>query len=149
MPMPPVAELKRLFRAAPFVAELGLELESIGPGECVTSLALEPRHLQQYGAAHAGVLATVADHTAGAAAYSLVPDDCRIVTAEFKLSILRAVSGGRLECRARVLKPGRQFSFVESEVFCIDSGESRLVAKASATIAVLAPAADEPQGAQR
>jgi uncharacterized protein (TIGR00369 family) len=147
MPMPPLAELKRLFRAAPFIAELGLELESIAPGECVTSLALEPRHLQQYGAVHAGVLATVADHTAGGAAYSLVADGCRTVTVEFKLSLLRTAASGRLECRARVLKPGRQFSFVESEVFCTDAGKTQLVAKASATIAVLPPAAGEPQGA--
>ena len=97
---------------------------------------------------HAGVLATVADHTAGAAAYSLAADGCRTVTVEFKLSLLRTAHGGRLECRARVLKPGRQFSFVEAEVFCTDAGRTQLVAKVSATIAVLPPAAGALQGAR-
>lgn len=142
MPLPPLQELQQAFRAAPFIAELGLELESIGAGECVTVLALRPAHLQQYGFVHAGVLATMADHTAGGAAYTLAGDGCRIVTAEFKLSILRAATGGRLTCRAVVLKPGRQFSFVESEVSCSNAGETRLVAKASATLAVLAGTAD-------
>lgn len=137
MPVPALTDLKQMFRAAPFVAELGLELESIGAGECSTALELRPEHLQQYGFVHAGVLATVADHTAGAAAYTLAAEGSRIVTAEFKLSILRAATGGRLTCRASVLKPGRQFTFVESEVSCSGGGETRLVAKASATIAVL------------
>ena len=138
MSTPTLTDLKRMFRAAPFVAELGLELESIGAGECATALELGPGHLQQYGLAHAGVLAAMADHTAGAAAYTLAADGSRIVTVEFKLSILRAATSGRLTCRATVLKPGRQFTFVESEVSCSDGGETRLVAKASATLAVLA-----------
>jgi uncharacterized protein (TIGR00369 family) len=141
MPVPDLADLRKAFRDAPFIAELGLQLESIGPGECVTVLELQPRHLQQYGFIHAGVLATVADHTAGAAAFTLAADGCRVVTAEFKLSILRAATGGRLLCRATMLKAGRQFSFVESEVSCLSAGESRLVAKASATMAILAAAA--------
>ena len=58
-----IATLREMFRQAPFIAELGLELESIGPGECVTTLDLQPRHLQQNGFVHAGVQATLADHT--------------------------------------------------------------------------------------
>lgn len=139
--MKPLEELRAAFRAAPFVAELGLELESIGAGECITVLELRPAHLQQYGFVHAGVLATMADHTAGAAAYTMAAEGSRIVTAEFKLSLLRAATGGRLVCRAFVLKPGRQFTFVESEVSCSHGGETRLVAKASATLAVLAAGA--------
>lgn len=142
MPIPELAELRRLFRTAPFIAELGLELESIGAGECVTVLDLQPRHLQQHGFVHAGVLATMADHTAGAAAFTLATDGCRVVTAEFKISMLRAAQGEKLVCRATVLKSGRQFSFVESEVSCVAAGESRPVAKASATMAILAGARD-------
>jgi len=140
MPVPELADLKKAFHAAPFIGELGLELESIGAGQCVTVLELQPRHLQQHGFVHAGVLATMADHTAGAAAFTLIAPGCRVVTAEFKISMLRAAQGEKLVCRATVLKPGRQFSFVESEVSCVSAGESRLVAKVSATMAILADA---------
>lgn len=123
--------MKERFRCAPFVADVGLELESLGAGECVTCLDIEPRHLQQNGFVHAGVQATMADHSAGAAAGDSV------VTVEFKLSLLRAARGERLVCRSRVLKSGTQFCFAESEVYCVSSGEERLVAKASATLAVV------------
>lgn len=129
--------LKEVFRSAPFIADLGIEPESAGGGECVTTLQLERRHLQQNGYVHAGVLATMADHSAGAAAFTICPGGSYVLTVEFKLSLLRAAQGERIVCRAKVLKPGKQFSFVESEVFCVASGQEKLVAKASATIAIL------------
>lgn len=131
--------LKEIFRRAPFIADLGMELESLEPGDCVTTLAIEPRHLQQRGFVHAGVLAAIADHTAGAAAFMLVSSGSSVLTAEFKLSLLRPARGERLRCQAKVIKPGRRFSFAESEVFCEAAGEERLVAKASATMVVVMP----------
>ncbi len=129
--------MKERFRCAPFVADVGLELESLGAGECVTCLDIEPRHLQQNGFVHAGVQATMADHSAGAAAFTCVAAGDSVVTVEFKLSLLRAARGERLVCRSRMLKSGTQFCFAESEVYCVSSGEERLVAKASATLAVV------------
>jgi uncharacterized protein (TIGR00369 family) len=136
-----LALLQKMFRRAPFVAELGMELESLGAGECVTVLRVEPRHLQQTGIVHAGVQATMADHTAGAAASTVVPAGSAVVTAEFKISLLRAARGEQLRCRSRVLKPGRQLVFVESEVWCTGPSDEHLVAKASATMTVIAAAA--------
>lgn len=133
-----LAALRERFQRAPFIADLGLELDSIGLGECVTVLELQPRHLQQNGVVHAGVQATLADHTAGAAASMLVADGFYVMTAEFKISLLRSAQGERLICQAKVLKPGKQFSFVEAEVFCISAGTKRLIAKASATLAIIA-----------
>ena len=139
MSMPDLVTLKQMFRRAPFVAEIGMELESIGDGECVTVLRVEPRHLQQNGVVHAGVQATMADHTAGAAA-DTVAAGAAVMTAEFKLSLLRAARGDLLRCRARVLKPGRQRVFVESEVWCTAATEEQLVSKASATMSVMTAA---------
>ena len=136
-----LAAMKAIYRAAPFVADLDLELESIGAGECAAVLKVAPRHLQQNGFVHAGVQTTLADHTAGAAASTVAAAGHHIVTAEIKVSFLRAAKGTELRCQARVLKPGRQFVFVESEVYCGAPGALVLVAKASATMAVVAPPA--------
>ncbi|MDX1569692.1 MAG: PaaI family thioesterase [Xanthomonadales bacterium] len=130
--------VKNVFHSAPFIAALGMKLESVGEGECVTTLELAERHLQQNGVVHAGVLFTVADHTAGGAASTLVPTDAYVLSAEVKISLLRAAKGEKLICRARVLKPGKRLSFVEAEVFCVADGKESLVAKASGTMAVIA-----------
>ena len=128
-------EIQRIFRAARFISDLGIELDSVGDGECVTTLDLKDRHLQQDGYVHAGVHATIADHTAGVAAATLLRDRQMVLSVEFKINLLRAARGDRLICRAEVLKPGRRFSVVESEVFCVDGGDEQLVSKMTATIA--------------
>lgn len=128
-------EIQRIFRAARFISDLGIELESVGEGQCVTTLELKDRHLQQDGYVHAGVHATIADHTAGVAAATLLREHQMVLSVEFKINLLRPARGERLICRAEVLKPGRRFSVVESEVSCVDDGEERLVSKMIATIA--------------
>ena len=126
------------FAGAPFVRENAIRLVDCGPGWCTSVVELEPRHLQQGGVAHGGLLATIADHTAGGAAATLVPAGSRTLTAELKVSMLRAAKGQRLECRAEVIKPGRAISFVEAEVHAVNGEHRELVAKASATMAVMA-----------
>ena len=61
-----------------------------------------------------------------------------ILTAEFKISLLRAVVAKKLHCRAEVVRPGSQLCFVEASVEAETAdGERKLVARASVTLAVL------------
>jgi len=125
------------FSAAPFVAHLGIELENLGDGWCEAALRLQDWHLQQTGVAHAGVLATLADHCAGAAASTQLAEGEFVVTVEFKINLLRGAKGERLHCRAEVLKRGSTLTVVESQVYAESAGRRDLVAKLNATMAVL------------
>ncbi|MBN1346843.1 MAG: PaaI family thioesterase [Phycisphaerae bacterium] len=130
-------KIGELFHRAAFVRDVGIELADVGPGWCETTLALRPKHFQQDNVVHAGVEATIADHTAGAAGNSLVGADKYVLTAEFKINFLRPARGERLSCRAEVLKAGRTLIVVESEVFSHEGDAAKLVAKAVVTLAVL------------
>jgi len=129
---------RRFFARSPFMVDLGVEPVEVGEGTMTTSLALATRHLQHTGQVHAGVMATLADHTMGAAAQTTAPDGFWIITAELKTSLLRPGKGERLVCVASVIKPGRQVCFTEAEVFAESGGQRTLVCKASATMAVVA-----------
>ncbi len=132
--------IQRAFADAPFIAHLGIELEGIGEGWCEASLSVQPWQLQQTGVVHAGAVATLADHCAGAAASVGLDAGAHVVTAEYKINLLSGAQGERLYCRAEVLKPGRTLRTVESEVFAERSGKRSLVAKLNATMAVIRPA---------
>ena len=58
--------VERIFQDAQFVQALGIELTSWGKGWCETRVNVLPTHRQQHGFIHAGVLMTLADHTAAA-----------------------------------------------------------------------------------
>ena len=133
-----LADARRFFHASPFIVDIGLEPVEVNEGRITTVLALEPRHLQHTGQAHAGVMATMADQSMGAAAQTLAPEGHWIVTAELKTSVVRPARGERLVCEAHVLRPGRTLSFTEAEVYAESGGERKLVCKASATMAVTA-----------
>jgi len=136
-------EIERIFRSAPFIVDLGLRLDSVVTGECRTSLVLSERHLQQDGYVHAGVQATVADHSAGVAAATLIASGQYVLTAEFKINLLRSAKGSHLTCVSKVLKAGRSLTIVESEVFCGTPDETRLVSKATITVAVVGPRSEK------
>ena len=137
MPDPTVDEARAFFAAPRSSPTWAWKSTPFGEGECATSLAIAPRHLQHSGQVHAGVLTTLADHTAGAAAQTLAPEGTFVATVELKISLLRPAKGERLVCRGRVLKPGRQLSFVEAEVHCVEGGKEHLVAKVSATMTMI------------
>ena len=83
---------------------------------------------------HAGVQATLADHSAGAAAGTLMPADHVVLSVEFKIQLLRPAVGERLLCRAHVIRPGRQIVATESNVFACRGEDEKLVSKLTATM---------------
>lgn len=129
-----------IFEDAAFVHDLGITLTAAGPGWCETSLEVQDRHLQQHGFAHAGVVTTLADHTAGGAARAAVPPGCDVLTIEFKINFLRPVTDRTLTARGQTLQAGRKIVVAESEVFAGRGDERRLVAKCVSTLTVI------PQG---
>lgn len=130
--------LDRLFKKAAFIQNLGLKPGDAGAGFCETHLEIQNYHKQQNRLVHAGVLATIADHSAGGAATTLLKPGQYVLTVEFKINLLRPAKGRALRCRAQVLKAGGRLSFVESELYSRDSEDKEtLVAKASVTLAIL------------
>ncbi len=132
--------VRAIFERAPFIGDLGVALSDLGPGWCESVLRIAPKHLQQDGYIHAGVQATIADHTAGGAAGTVAKPGDLVLTVEFKINLLRPALGDRLRCRATVLRDGRTITVVESEVFARKDNAEKLVSKAMVTLA-LVPAA--------
>src|ERR1700758_5609791 len=125
--------VRKVFERARFVRSVGIELISFGDGWCETRIGVVPAHEQQHGLVHAGVLMTLADHTCGGAAATMVPPCQDVITVDNKFSFLRPASGPVLYCRAQVLHAGRRLAFVEADVMA-ERGDGRMLAvKATST----------------
>jgi len=131
-------QVRRRFAEARFLEHVGITLEGLGRGWAETALVVGPQHGQAQGFVHAGVQATMADHTAGTAGGTLVGDDQAVLTVEMKLNLLRPAVGKSLRCRAEVVKAGKSLMFCEAKVHAGGADGEKLVATFTSTLAVVA-----------
>lgn len=117
-----------------FIQYCGYHPEIVRSGFFQSGVQIEEHHRQQDGFIHAGVMATMADHTAGYAAFTTVPDEFQILTIEFKINFLRPAYGDSLICRSTVIRGGSRIIISESEVFDRRGEEEVLAAKAMVTL---------------
>lgn len=122
-----------------FMKLMGFDLNVIAPGTTSGVLKLGQEHQQQTGLVHGGVIATVADIVAGFAAFTLVPEDYHVVTAELKISYFQPGKGDMLSAVGKVIKSGRKMSFCEAEVYAHKGEKKQLIAKATTTMAHIPP----------
>jgi uncharacterized protein (TIGR00369 family) len=126
-----------IFHDAAFIRHLAITLESAGRGWCRTSIAIGADHLQQHGFVHAGVITTLADHTAGGAARAAVEPGTDVITIEFKINFLKPAKAGALAATGQVLRAGKTIIASESEVYAMSADGPVLVAKCMSTLAVI------------
>jgi uncharacterized protein (TIGR00369 family) len=117
-----------------FIRFCGLKAVQATWGKFESMVEIEEEHRQQDGFIHAGVMATMADHTAGYSAFTIVPENMQILTIEFKINFLRPAFGKALRCYSRVIREGRQVIVSESEVFDVRGDQEVAVAKAMVTL---------------
>jgi uncharacterized protein (TIGR00369 family) len=120
-----------------FIAYCRFEAEVVRRGYFQSKVKIEDQHRQQDGFIHAGVMATMADHTAGYAAFTTVGEEFQILTIEFKVNFLKPAHGEALVCRSKVIRGGNTIIISESEVFDLRKGEENLAAKAMVTLMVV------------
>lgn len=116
---------------------IGISLTDISAGEVWAKVPISQEVSQQDNIAHGGLTLTLADVVAGFAAYSLVEENQRVVTAELKNSFFKPGKGDYLIGKGTVVKAGRQMMFCESEIFAETNGERTLIAKSTSIMAVI------------
>jgi uncharacterized protein (TIGR00369 family) len=117
----------------PFVTHLKILTESLGEGQALLSLPIEPHLTNSLGTVHGGVIMSLLDVALCTAARTLHPESTGVVTIDMSTSFIGGGKAGRLLAEARVMKDARTMSFVEGEA---KNEDGSLVAKAIATVRV-------------
>ena len=119
-------------RSSPFFDRIGPLLSRPGPAGPEVALAIDDRHVNDRGFAHAGVLSSVADVALGyATAFSQDPP-VPVVTTSLTIDFAgRAVPGDMLVATVDVQRVGRRMAFAN----CYLSVGERRIARASAVFA--------------
>lgn len=115
----------------PFSRLLGAELTAFSPGKAEITLPLREDLRQQYGYAHGGVLAYLADNALTYAGGSVLQ---HVVTGEMKINYIRPGLGEALIARAHVVSHGKSQAVCRCDIFARDGDEEKLCAAAQGTI---------------
>ena len=117
------------------MATLGIAIARLEPGMIELGMDYDPAYTQQHGFIHAGIITTALDSACGYAAFSLMPPDAAVLTAEFKSNFLAPAKGRRFAFRAEVIKPGRTLTVYDARAYALDDGAAeRLIATMMATL---------------
>ena len=117
-----------------FVEFCGIQSLKIESGLFESRVLIDDNHRTQDNFIHAGLIATMSDHTAGYAAFTLVPEDTRILTIEFKINFLKPAFGTALHCCSEVISQGRQIIVAQSSVYDIRDTTKKMVSKSTITL---------------
>jgi uncharacterized protein (TIGR00369 family) len=120
---------------------IGASLGAVAPGVVEITLPFRDDLTQQKGFVHGGIIGMIADSACGYAAYSLMPADCTLVTAEYKINILAAATTSLL-ARGEVVKAGRTLTVARAEVYAVGGTH---IATMQQTLMMLRGRTDHPE----
>ena len=117
-----------------FIKHCDLEAVSIKKGSFESRVLIGEHHRTQDNFIHAGLMATMADHTAGYAAFTTVSEDFRILTIGFSINFLKPAYGNALRCRSHIITKGKQIIVAGSKIYDVREDHETHVAEALVTL---------------
>jgi uncharacterized protein (TIGR00369 family) len=129
------------FLAQGLMTTLGATLVLVSDGEVHIALPFSARLSQQHGYMHAGAITSVLDSACGYAALTRAPAGSEVVTAEFKINLVRPAVGDRFLAIGRVQHAGRLLTVCTGEVRAFAGTETahKVVAMMQSTIVTVRP----------
>lgn len=124
------------FNAQGLMATMGARLVLVADGEVHVALPFSTTLSQQHGYLHAGATTSIVDSACGYAGLTRAPPGFEVVTAEFKINLMRPALGERFLAIGKVQSAGKLLTVCCGEVRAFpDAGEDyRVIALMQATI---------------
>ena len=129
--------IQRSFDAQGLMATLGARLQHVQAGEVHIALPFSTHLSQQMGFLHAGAITSIVDSACGYAALTQAPAGMEVVTAEFKINLMRPGIGQRFLAIGKVQNAGRLLTVCTGEVraYSSEANEAfKVIALMQATI---------------
>ena len=129
--------IQRSFDAQGLMATLGARLQHVQAGEVQIALPFSTHLSQQMGFLHAGAITSIVDSACGYAALTQAPAGMEVVTAEFKINLMRPGLGERFLAIGKVQNAGRLLTVCTGEVRAYAGGADeafKVIALMQATI---------------
>jgi uncharacterized protein (TIGR00369 family) len=122
-----------------YTSAVGTRVVAATPGRVEMALGRRPDLVQANGFFHGGVITGIADHAAGAAVTTALPEGQFAVTVSLQINFLAPANGDTLIARARAVQAGRTFGVAQVDVSSRADGAEQVCAIATVTLRVVDP----------
>ena len=139
------ARVRASFARQRIMTSIGATMTRVQAGFVEIALPYRVELTQQHGFLHAGIVATILDSACGYAAFSRMPLGFAVLTAEYKINLMRPAKGDRFIARARIVRAGKVLTVCTGDALAEDGGRERVVATMLATIMAV-PEQDDLKG---
>lgn len=129
-----VSRLRTALQKQFFMKLIGFDITIIEPGYIEGELIIEEKHMQQHDFLHGGLMASCLDIVMGFSAFTLLPANKAVVTADINISYYHPGDGVKLIARGWVDKPGSKLYFCEGEISVVNSAGVELLTNKSKSI---------------
>lgn len=129
-----LAAVRELANNCPYFRLLSMKIMELSPGHALIETTMEDKHLQAFGYAHGGAIASIVDTAAFWSAFCDLDEDAGITTVDLKLNFLAPVKEGKLIARGKRIKMGKTLGLGEAK---ITSESGNLIAQGTSTLIVL------------
>lgn len=107
----------------------------LGPGRLVAEMDAREDLLTPFGNLHGGCLSAFVDHCLGVVFYPLIPRGAWVATTEFKLNLLKPVSGGTCVAVAEVISLSKRSGVARIDI----TNDGVGACAAQGTVTIVAP----------
>lgn len=125
---------RNVFNNEGFLSFTNMKLENIERGKAILSCENKKELSQSAGYMHGGMVAAILDTAGGFAAFTLIPQNCRIVTSELKINYMRPVIAKKVIGIGEVINQGKKLIVVEAT---LKDEDDNMLAKMMATMFVI------------
>jgi uncharacterized protein (TIGR00369 family) len=132
--MDPTELVKSGTAATGFTHAASVQVLSVEPGIVSMRMPRKPELLQFNGFFHGGAVAGLADHAAGAAATTALPQGRIAVTVDLHVNFLKPAAGSCITANAKAVSVGSTLCVVMVEITADSEGSSVVCAIATATL---------------
>jgi uncharacterized protein (TIGR00369 family) len=119
------------------MSAMGTRVVAVEPGHVHLAIDRRPDLLQFSGHFHGGVIAALADHAAGGAVTTALPEGRIAVTIDLHVNFLAPANGAILNAKARAVQVGSTVGVAQVDLTTNNEGSERTCAIALATLRVV------------
>ncbi|MGE0512107.1 MAG: PaaI family thioesterase [Acidimicrobiia bacterium] len=116
-------------------AYLDFRHAELGPGRLIAEMDARTDLLTPFGNLHGGCLSAFVDHCLGVVFYPVIPKGAWVATTEFKLNLLRPVSGGVCVATAEIISLTKRSGVARIDI----TNDGAAVCAAQGTVTIVAP----------